>query len=146
MIRPHTYLSPQVKVQGKQGQYQMSTKGKQVMSTSAKGQQVMSISGKGTAKKVITQLNQVPMTFPSSKTISTPKLQVVNEVESQVTSMWNMMYPDEQRPKFDATQFFQMFPGIKGADIAFYKSYYLYYKHKQPGERFLTVEAFIAYA
>ena len=81
------------------------------------------------------------MTFPSSKTITTPK---VNEVESQVTAMWNKMYPGEQRPKFEAAEFLQMFPGIKD-NIAFYKSYYLYYKHKQAGERFLTVEAFIGY-
>jgi hypothetical protein len=120
------------KVQGKQGQFQMITK----------GQQVMSSSGKGTVNKVpMTQLNQVPMTFPSSKTITTPK---VNEVESQVTAMWNKMYPGEQRPKFEAAEFLQMFPGIKD-NIAIYKSYYLYYKHKQAGERFLTVDAFIGY-
>ena len=149
MINPK-FSSPQVTVkgQGKQGQVNqmMSTsfKSQQVMSTSAKGQQVMSSSGKGTVNKVMTQFNQVPMTFPSSKTISTPKLQVVNEVELQVTAMWNKMYPDEQRPKFDPTEFLQIFPGIKD-DIAFYKSYCLYLKHKQTGERFLTVEAFIGY-
>ena len=58
--------------------------------------------------------------------------------------MWNKMYPGEQRPKFEAAEFLQMFPGIKD-NIAFYKSYYLYYKHKQPGERFLTVQAFLGY-
>ena len=150
------FSSPQVTVKGQvkqgqvnrqvmsttKGQQVMSTsaKGQQVMSTSAKGQQVMSTSGKGTLNK---QVNQVPMTFPSFKAISAPKLQV-NEVELQVTAMWNKMYPDEQRPKFDPTEFLQMFPGIK-SDIAFYKSYYLYLKHKQAGERFLTVDAFIAY-
>ena len=104
---------------------------------SSKGQQVMSSSGKGT-------VNKVPMTFPSSKTFTTPKLQV-NEVESQVTAMWNKMYPGEQRHQFDPTEFLQKFPSIK-SDIAFYKSYFLYYKHQQAaGERFLTVDAFIAY-
>ena len=59
--------------------------------------------------------------------------------------MWFKMYPGEERPQFDPSEFFQMFPGIKD-DIAFYKSYYLYLKHKQAaGERFLTVEAFIGY-
>ena len=131
MIRPK-FSSPQVNVKGQVNQ---------MMGTSFKGQQVMST--KGQVNKVMTQGNQVPMTFPSFKTITTPKLQV-NEVESQVTAMWNKMYPGEQRPTFDPTEFFQMFPGIK-SDVALYKSYFLYYKHKQPGERFLTVEAFISY-
>jgi hypothetical protein len=50
LIRPNKYLSPQVtaKVQGKQGQFQMITKGQQVMSSS---------SGKVTVNKVMTQLN-----------------------------------------------------------------------------------------
>ena len=128
------FSSPQVTVKGQVNQ---------MMSTSFKGQQVMSTSAKGQVNKVMTQVNQVPMTFPSFKSISTPKLQV-NEVESQVTAMWNKMYPGEQRPTFDPTEFFQMFPGIK-SDVAFYKSYYLYVKHKQVGERFLTVDAFIAF-
>jgi hypothetical protein len=133
MIRPK-FSSPQVTVKGQVNQ---------MMGTSFKGQQVMSTSAKGQVNKVMTQVNQVPMTFPSFKSISTPKLQV-NEVESQVTAMWNKMYPGEQRPTFDPTEFFQMFPGIK-SDVAFYKSYYLYVKHKQVGERFLTVDAFIAF-
>ena len=128
------FSSPQVNVKGQVNQ---------MMGTSFKGQQVMSTSAKGQVNKVMTQVNQVPMTFPSFKSISTPKLQV-NEVESQVTAMWNKMYPGEQRPTFDPTEFFQMFPGIK-SDVAFYKSYYLYVKHKQVGERFLTVDAFIAF-
>ena len=131
MIFPK-FSSPQVNVKGQVNQ---------MMGTSFKGQQVMST--KGQVNKVMTQGNQVPMTFPSFKTITTPKLQV-NEVESQVTAMWNKMYPGEQRPTFDPTEFFQMFPGIK-SDVAFYKSYYLYVKHKQVGERFLTVDAFIAF-
>ena len=109
MIRPK-FSSPQVTAKGQVNQ---------MMGTSFKGQQVMST--KGQVNKVMTQVNQVPMTFPSFKSISTPKLQV-NEVESQVTAMWNKMYPGEQRPTFDPTEFFQMFPGIK-SDVAFYKSY-----------------------
>ena len=128
------FSSPQVTVKGQVNQ---------MMSTSFKGQQVMSTSAKGQVNKVMTQVNQVPMTFPSFKPITTPKLQVV-DVDAQVTAMWNKMYPGEQRPKFEAAEFLQMFQGIKD-NIAFYKSYYLYYKHKQPGERFLTVEAFIGY-
>ena len=131
MIRPK-FSSPQVNVKGQVNQ---------MMGTSFKGQQVMST--KGQVNKVMTQGNQVPMTFPSFKPITTPKLQVV-DVDAQVSAMWNKMYPGEQRPKFEAAEFLQMFPGIKD-NIAFYKSYYLYYKHKQPGERFLTVEAFLGY-
>jgi hypothetical protein len=126
------FSSPQVNVKGQVNQ---------MMGTSFKGQQVMST--KGQVNKVMTQGNQVPMTFPSFKPITTPKLQVI-EVDAQVTAMWNKMYPGEQRPKFEAAEFFQMFPGIK-SDVAFYKSYYLYVKHKQVGERFLTVDAFIAF-
>lgn len=133
MMKPTKFSSPQVNVKGQVNQ---------MMGTSFKGQQVMST--KGQVNKVMTQGNQVPMTFPSFKPITTPKLQVV-DVDAQVTALWNKMYPGEQRPKFEAAEFLQMFPGIKD-NIAFYKSYYLYYKHKQPGERFLTVEAFISYA
>ena len=55
------------------------------------------------------------------------------------------MYPGELRPKVDVAEFFSMFPKIQESPV-FYKSYYLYLKHKKSGERYFTMNSFNYYS
>ena len=54
------------------------------------------------------------------------------------------MYPDIQRPKFIPEEFLKLHPEFK-TDKVFYKTYYLYRKHKESqgqGARVLSEDAF----
>ena len=90
---------------------------------------------------VKTLVNQVKTNPSNFKLVSKPQ---ITDVEAQVTALWNRMYPGELRPKVDVAEFFSMFPKVQESPV-FYKSYYLYLKHKKSGERYLTISSFNDY-